>query len=411
MSSSNGEKVKGVLEGTYPWTDQYRVNPGIVEVTDGQTLPKLFEPLTIRNVTFKNRVVVPPMCMYSAEEGYVGDFHLAHLGSFAMGVAGLVIMEATSVTLDGRISPYCPTLHEDAQVAPIQRIAKFIHAQGAKFGIQLAHAGRKASSPPPFHGRSSNLTPSPLSWTPVAPSPIAFGPDWAIPKELSKSDILDLIQSFIDSTLRAERAGIDVIEIHAAHGYLMSNFLSPLSNHREDEYGGSFENRIRFLVQVVNAIRPIWSKPLFVRISADEYAEGGWNSNDTVELAKILKDLGVDVLDCSSGGNIHGALSGVSITSHPGYQVPYADEVKKKTGLMTMAVGLITEPALAEDILQKGAADLIAIGRQHLRNPSFTLTAANALSSTAAPSPSTSTAPLLPTYIPQYAWSIGKFKI
>lgn len=276
----------------------------------------------------------------------------------------------------------------------------------------MAFEGRKASSPPPFHGRSSNLTPSPLSWTPVAPSPIPFGPDWAVPKELSKSDILALIQSFVDSTLRAERAGLDVIEIHAAHGYLMSNFLSPLSNHREDEYGGSFENRIRFLVQVVNAIRPIWSKPLFVRISADEYAEGGWNSNDTVELAKVLKELGVDVLDCSSGGNIHGALSGVSVTSQPGYQVPYAEEVKNKTGLMTMAVGLITEPTHAEDILQKGAADLVAIGRQHLRNPSFTLTAANVLSSSQTSSTSTaSSTPLLPTYIPQYAWSIGKFKI
>jgi 2,4-dienoyl-CoA reductase-like NADH-dependent reductase (Old Yellow Enzyme family) len=390
-TSLNAANDAAYLPEIYPWADKYRVNPGVVLPQEGVTIPKLFEPLTIRNVTIKNRIVLSPLCMYSADRGYIGDFHLAHLSQFALGGAGLIFMEATGVTLEGRISAFCPSLHEDGQIAPIKRIVDVVHATGAKFGMQLGHAGRKASSPPPFAGRGPTIVGTPDSWTPVGPSPIAYAPDWAVPHELTQDEIAAIVQAFVDSVLRARQAGVDVIEIHGAHGYLISNFLSPLSNQRTDEYGGSFENRIRVLTEIVKAVRAVWTGPLFVRVSATEHVEGGWNIEDTVNLAKVLKTLEVDVLDCSSGGNIATAV----IHGAPGYQVPYAAAVRKETGLMTMAVGIITEGVQAEEILQSGSADLVAIGRQFLRESSFPLRAARELN-------------VDPTYIPQYSWAINK---
>jgi 2,4-dienoyl-CoA reductase-like NADH-dependent reductase (Old Yellow Enzyme family) len=357
-------------------------------------VPALFQPITLRGITFKNRVVVSPMCMYSAKDGFVGDFHLAHLGSLAMGGAGLVFMEATGVSLDGRISPYCPTLHDDAQIPSIKRIADFVHANGSVMGIQLGHAGRKASTPAPFAGRAPSLINTPDSWIPLGPSPIPYADNWATPHEMTKEDIGKLIKDFVSATIRADKAGVNVIELHGAHGYLITNFLSPISNKRTDEYGGSFENRIRLLVEIVQAVRTVWNKPLFVRVSATEHVEGGWESKDTIELAKKLVELGVDVLDCSTGGNNPGARNNPFAC----YQVPYAEEAKKETGIKTMAVGMITTGKQAEEIVSQGKADFVAVGRQHLRDHAFTLTAARELN-------------FDPTYIPQYAWSVGKFKM
>lgn len=342
------------------------------------------------------------------------DFHLAHLGSFAMGGAGLVFMESTGVTLDGRISPYCPTLHEDSQIASIARIAKFIQNQGAKFGMQLNHAGRKASTPPPFQGRFATLIGTPDSWQPVGPSAVPYAADWAVPHELTKTEIAEIVKAFVDSTHRAIAAGVDVLEIHGAHGYLVHQFISPISNKRTDEYGGSLENRARFLLEIVKAIRPIWSKPLFVRLSATDWVEGGVTGEETVEISKMLKQLDVDLVDVTTGGNVY-----AKIEVKPGYQVPFAEQVKKNAHIPTMAVGMITDAHQAEAILTEGKADLIALAREHLRHPNFAILAAAELtaaqnaaaSASASTSGETAPAPLLPTYIPPYAWCIGKFKI
>lgn len=354
-------------------------------------LPKLFEPLTIRGVTLKNRIVVPPMCMYSARGGYVTDYHLIHYGKLAMGGAGLIMVEATGVRLDGRISSFCLSLHEDGQIEGLKRIVDYCHAQGSVIGIQLAHAGRKGSTPPAF-GRGPTITEGPDAWPVIGASPIPFAPDWAVPKELTIEEIHDLQTAWVAATLRAEMAGFDVLEIHSAHGYLFHSFLSPHSNKRTDQYGGSFENRARFLVETVEKIRAIWSKPLFVRVSATDYLDqGGWEVDDTVQLAKVLKELGVDVMDISSGGN----AGGVFMDSKPGYQVPFAERVKKESGIITNAVGLIIDAKHAEQILQEGKADLIGVGRQHLREDNFTINAARQLG-------------LQPNLIPQYQWCVGK---
>ena len=382
----------------YPWSPKFHSQPGLIPGATAETLPKLFEPITIRDVTFKNRVVVSPMCTYSAKDGNITDFHLVHLGGFALGGASLVFMEATGVCLAGRISPYCPTLHADSQIAALKRVADFVHANHALFGVQLAHSGRKGSTPPPFGGRAPTQVGTPDSWQPVGPSPIAFGEGWAVPHELTKEEISELVSQFVSSAKRASAAGVDVIEIHGAHGYLVNNFLSPISNHRADEYGGSFENRTRFLKEIVEAVRPVWHGPLFVRLSCNEWVDGGWNMDDTVKLAHLLKELGVDVVDCSSGGNAAHAKMGPIIATGAGYQVPFARQVKHDTGIMSMAVGLITEGKQAEDIIASGDADFVAVGRQHLREPAFTLHAAKDLQQD-------------PTYPPQYAWSIGKFKM
>ena len=303
-----------------------------------------------------------PMCMYSAENGVPNDFHFVHYGSRAQGGTGLIIVEATGVVPQGRITNKCMGIWNDEQVEAFRKIVKFVHENSeSKIGIQLAHAGRKAST---WNGKQISLE---EGWETVAPSPIAYHESERIPHVLSTEEIKSLIQSFRDAAKRSINAGFDLVEIHAAHGYLVHQFLSPLSNIRTDEYGGSFENRIRFLLEIVDAVNEVLDEnhPLFVRISATDYAENGWDLKQSVELAKILKTKNVDLIDVSSGGNIHGA----KITLFDGYQVPFAAEIKKKSGIKTGAVGLIKTAEQAEEILQKEEADLIFVAREILRNP------------------------------------------
>ena len=303
-----------------------------------------------------------PMCMYSAENGVPNDFHFVHYGSRAQGGTGLIIVEATGVVPEGRITNKCTGIWNDEQVEAFQKIVKFVHENSeSKIGIQLAHAGRKAST---WNGKQISLE---EGWETVAPSPIAYHESERIPHVLSTEEIKSLIQSFRDAAKRSINAGFDLVEIHAAHGYLVHQFLSPLSNIRTDEYGGSFENRIRFLLEIVDAVNEVLDEnhPLFVRISATDYAENGWDLEQSVELAKILNTKNVDLIDVSSGGNIHGA----KITLFDGYQVPFAAEIKKKSGIKTGAVGLIKTAEQAEEILQKEEADLIFVAREILRNP------------------------------------------
>lgn len=336
----------------------------------------LFEPLTIRSVMFKNRIAVSPMCEYSSEDGFANDWHLVHLGSRAIGGAALVMAEATAVSPEGRITPADLGIWKDEHIANLKRITQFIEAHDAVPGIQLAHAGRKASHHVPWQGGEA-LSVDEGAWLTLAPSAIAFKENEPLPKEMSKEDIAQCIVDFKTAAQRALQAGFKVIELHAAHGYLINEFLSPLSNHRSDEYGGSFENRIRFLLEIVEAVRSVWPQdyPLFVRISATEWIEGGWNGDDSVALAKVLINKGVDLMDCSTGGNI----SGVRIELHPLYQVPFAELVKKETGMRSGAVGLITTPQECEAILTEGKADLIFLARQLLRDPYFPLHAAKEL--------------------------------
>ena len=303
-----------------------------------------------------------PMCMYSAENGVPNDFHFVHYGSRAQGGTGLIIVEATGVVPEGRITNKCTGIWNDEQVEAFRKIVKFVHENSeSKIGIQLAHAGRKAST---WNGKQISLE---EGWETVAPSPIAYHESERIPHVLSTEEIKSLVQRFRDAAKRSINAGFDLVEIHAAHGYLVHQFLSPLSNIRTDEYGGSFENRIRFLLEIVDAVNEVLDEnhPLFVRISATDYAENGWDLEQSVELAKILKTKNVDLIDVSSGGNIHGA----KITLFDGYQVPFAAEIKKKSGIKTGAVGLIKTAEQAEEILQKEEADLIFVAREILRNP------------------------------------------
>ena len=303
-----------------------------------------------------------PMCMYSAENGVPNDFHFVHYGSRAQGGTGLIIVEATGVVPEGRITNKCTGIWNDEQVEAFRKIVKFVHENSeSKIGIQLAHAGRKAST---WNAKQISLE---EGWETVAPSPIAYHESERIPHVLSTEEIKSLVQSFRDAAKRSINAGFDLVEIHAAHGYLVHQFLSPLSNIRTDEYGGSFENRIRFLLEIVDAVNEVLDEnhPLFVRISATDYAENGWDLEQSVELAKILKTKNVDLIDVSSGGNIHGA----KITLFDGYQVPFAAEIKKKSGIKTGAVGLIKTAEQAEEILRKEEADLIFVAREILRNP------------------------------------------
>lgn len=338
-------------------------------------MAKLFEPLTIKEITFPNRIVVSPMCQYSAVDGYANDWHLVHLGSRAVGGAGLVIVEATAVNPEGRISPGDLGLWDDDQIASLKRIVDFIDNTGSIAGIQLAHAGRKASHSAPWLG-GVQLKEKDGGWPTLGPSEIPFFENEEPPVALDKSGITRIINDFKDATFRAIKAGFKVLEIHAAHGYLMHEFLSPLTNHRTDEYGGSFENRIRLVLEVTDAIRSIWPVhlPLFVRLSATDWFDGGWNVEETVKLSAILKDKGVDLIDCSSGGNI----AKQKIELGPGYQVPFAEAVKS-TGILTGAVGLITTAQQAESILEEGKADMIFLAREFLRNPYFPLVAAKEL--------------------------------
>lgn len=336
----------------------------------------LFEPLQIRDIKLKNRIVVSPMCQYSSEDGFANDWHLVHLGSRAVGGAGLVFCEATAVSPEGRITPSDLGIWKDEHIDFLKRTTKFIETNGAVPAIQLAHAGRKASHHVPWKG-SAVLTKEEGAWQTLAPSAIGYKETDPLPKAMTIYDIKKIINDFSDAAKRSIEAGFKIIEIHAAHGYLINEFMSPLSNVRTDEYGGSFENRIRLLLEIVAVIRSvILNKPLFVRISATDWVEGGWTGDDSVKLAIILKDKGVDVIDCSTGGNIYAQNISVS----PLYQVPFAEKIKKETGILTGAVGMITTPQQAEEILVKQQADLILLARQFLRDPYFPLHAANKLS-------------------------------
>ena len=323
---------------------------------------KLYSPLKFRNLEIKNRWVMSPMCMYSSENGFANDFHFVHYASRAQGGTGLIIVEATGILPEGRITNKCMGIWNDAQAESLKKIVRFIHENTeTKVGIQLAHAGRKAST---WNEKQISLE---EGWETVAPSKIPYGEGERIPHELSVSEIKNLIKSFKDAAKRAIDAGFDVIEIHAAHGYLIHQFMSPLSNVRTDEYGGNFENRIRFLLEIIDEVNEILDEnhPLFVRISGTEYTENGWGIEDSVKLAEILKTKNVDLIDVSSGGNIQGA----KITLFDGYQVPLAAEIKKQTGMKTGAVGLIKTAEMAEEILQNEEADLIFVAREILRNP------------------------------------------
>src|SRR6266849_9660704 len=337
---------------------------------------KLFEPLQLRSIRLKNRIGVSAMCQYSAEEGHPGAWHLVHLGSRAVGGASIVVAEATGVEDIGRISPGDTGLYLDSHVEAWAPIAKFVKENGAVAGIQLAHAGRKASRTAPWLG-GKMVSIAEGGWTPVGPSAIAFDEQHAVPKELKVEEIDALVGKFVKAAGRALAAGFQVVEIHAAHGYLLHEFLSPLSNQRTDAYGGSFENRTRLVCEVVTAVRRVWpeSAPLFLRISATDWIDGGWDLAQSVQLAKLVGPLGVDLIDCSSGGIAPGA----KIRVRSGYQVPFAEEIRRRTGLLTGAVGLITTAAQAHAILQEGKADVVLLAREFLRQPYWPLHAANEL--------------------------------
>lgn len=335
----------------------------------------LFSPLKIREVEFKNRIGVSPMCQYSSEDGFVNDWHLVHLGSRAVGGAGLIIVEAAAVAPEGRITPRDLGIWNDEHIAGLKKIVNFIHSQGSIAGIQLAHAGRKASTREPWNG-GSFIPDEEGGWQTLAPSAIPFSEEHSTPRALSPEDITRIKIEFQDAARRAFDAGFKVVEVHAAHGYLIHEFLSPLSNKRSDEYGGSFENRIRLLLEVVEAVRIPWPEhlPLFVRISATDWVEGGWTKEDSLALSEILRTKGVDLIDCSTGGNVPKA----SIPAGPGYQVEFS-EALKQTGILTAAVGIITSPEQAESIIADGKGDMVLLARQMLRDPYFPLHAAKAL--------------------------------
>jgi 2,4-dienoyl-CoA reductase-like NADH-dependent reductase (Old Yellow Enzyme family) len=339
-------------------------------------MPQLFSALRLRDVTFANRIGVSPMCQYSCVDGYANDWHFAHLAARAAGGAGLVFTEAAAVSPEGRISPQDLGAWSEKHFEPLERIARFVDGQGAVAGIQLAHAGRKASVYRPWSGDGA-VPEAEGGWRPVGPSAIAFGEGYATPEALTVERIAALQLAFATAAGRAYAAGFRAIEIHAAHGYLAHEFLSPLSNHRADAYGGSFDNRTRFLCECAAAVRRALPEacPLFVRISATDWTEGGWDVEQSVELARRLKGLGVDVIDCSSGGNVEKAK--VPIGS--GYQVPFAERIKREADVATAAVGMITAPAQADQIIRTGQADLVLLARELLRDPYWPLRAAREL--------------------------------
>ena len=339
-------------------------------------MSQLFTPITLRDVTVRNRVWVAPMCQYSAVDGVPNDWHLVHLGSFARGGAGLVLTEATAVTPEGRISPEDTGLWNDDQQAAWSRIVAFLHAQGATAGIQLAHAGRKASTYSGFTGEQGGVADDEGGWRPVAPSAEPFPGLREDPEPLDPAGVAAVVTAFGDAAERAVAAGFDVLEVHAAHGYLLHEFLSPLSNHRDDEYGGSFENRVRLVLAVVREVRGRVGDgvPVVLRVSATDWVEGGWSDDDTVRLAALAGAEGVDLVDTSTGGNVH-----ADVPVGPGYQVPFARRIRAEAGVPAGAVGLITEPEQAEAVLADGAADVVLLGRELLRDPHWPLRAAAAL--------------------------------
>lgn len=322
----------------------------------------LFEPIKLRNITIKNRIMMSPMCQYSAQEdGMANDWHFVHYVTRAVGGTGLIMLEATGVEARGRITDRDLGIWKDEQIQPLKRIVDECKKYGATIGIQLAHAGRK-----------SEVTDD----TPVAPTSMEWNKDYKTPKELSKEEIKDIVNKFKEAALRAEKAGFDIIEIHGAHGYLIHEFLSPLSNKRTDEYGGTTENRTRFLKEVIQAVKEVWpkDKPIFLRVSADDYIEGGINIDEMVRILSLIKDEGIDVIDVSSGG-----LLNAKIELYPGYQIKYSERIKRELGFKTASVGLITQPELAEDILRSERADIVILGRELLRNPYWALQAARHL--------------------------------
>ncbi len=336
----------------------------------------LFDPLPLRSITLRNRIVVSPMCQYSSVDGFANDWHMVHLGARAVGGASLVITEATAVTADGRISPQDLGIWSDPHVDGLRRIVSFLQSQGSAAGIQLAHAGRKASTPAPWFGEGT-VPVGAGGWEPVAPTAERFAPDYPLPVALDATGIRDAVRAFGAATVRAREAGFDLVEVHAAHGYLLHQFLSPLVNRRTDEYGGSFDNRIRLTLEVVDEVRREWPErlPLFVRISATDWVEGGWDLDQSVVLARHLATRGVDLIDCSSGG----AVPGAPITVGPGYQVPFAARIRSEAGIATGAVGMITTARQADEILDTGKADCVLLARQFLRDPYFALHAAREL--------------------------------
>jgi 2,4-dienoyl-CoA reductase-like NADH-dependent reductase (Old Yellow Enzyme family) len=339
-------------------------------------MPHLFSELRLRDVTLPNRVGVSPMCQYSCANGFASDWHFVHLGSRAVGGAGLVFTEAAAVVPEGRISPQDLGVWSEAHFEPLERITRFITEQGAVPGIQLAHAGRKASTHRPWSG-SGKIDPADGGWTPLAPSPLAFSDSYPTPREMTGADIEAAQKAFAVAAERAVRAGFRIIELHAAHGYLFHEFLSPLSNQRTDRYGGSFENRTRFLRDTVSAVRKVLPDgcPLFVRISSVDWAPGGWDIEQSVELARLLKALGVDLIDCLSGGNVERAVIPVGA----GYQLPFADRIRRQADMATAAVGMITGAAQADQMVRNNQTDLVLLARELLRDPYWPLHAAQEL--------------------------------
>jgi 2,4-dienoyl-CoA reductase-like NADH-dependent reductase (Old Yellow Enzyme family) len=338
--------------------------------------PALFAPLPLRSVTLRNRIAVSPMCQYSAVEGRATDWHLVHLGSRAVGGAGLVLAEATAVEARGRISPGDLGLWDDAQIEPLARIVRFVEGQGAAAGVQLAHAGRKASTAAPWEGGGA-LAPGGGGWPVVAPSPIPFSPDSPTPTALDERGLQAVVRAFADAARRAREAAFRVVEVHAAHGYLLHQFLSPLSNQRTDGYGGTLRNRSRLLREVLAGVRAVWPEdlPVLVRISATDWVPGGWDVGESVELCRELPGLGVDLVDVSSGGTAPRA----AVPAGPGYQVGFAERIRREAGVATGAVGLITSPEQADQVIRTGQADLVLLARELQRDPYFALRAARAL--------------------------------
>jgi 2,4-dienoyl-CoA reductase-like NADH-dependent reductase (Old Yellow Enzyme family) len=342
-------------------------------------MASLFDPIDFRSLSLPHRIVVSPMCQYSSVTGFASDWHLVHLGSRAVGGAALVFTEATAVTADGRISPQDLGIWSDEHVAGLRRITDFLHSQGSAAGIQLAHAGRKASTRAPWFGEGT-VTPPEGGWEAVAPTAEPFAPSYPVPRALREHEMNGVVRAFEEAARRARDAGFDVVEIHAAHGYLLHEFLSPLVNTRTDGYGGSFDNRIRLTLEVADAVRQAWpdSLPVFVRISATDWVDGGWDADQSVELAKRLRGVGIDLIDCSSGG----AVTGATIPVGPGYQVPFAERIRREAGIATGTVGMITTAAQADAIIRSGQADCVLLAREMLRDPYFAANAAKQMNVT-----------------------------
>ena len=363
--------------------------------------PRLFQPLALRSLSLRNRIVVSPMCQYTAHEGMLNDWHLVHLGKFALGGAALVFTEATAVQKRGRITHGCTGLWHDEQIAGHAAVAHFLRLHGAVPGIQLAHAGRKASTQRPWLGGAplgaEDVARGDLPWEVVGPSAVAVGEGWPLPHALSVTEIQQVVEDFAAATRRSLAAGYQAVELHGAHGYLIQSFLSPIGNKRNDAYGGDLKGRMRMALEVTEAVRGAWPDelPLFFRVSAIDRVDGGWTLDDTVVLARALKAQGVDVVDCSSGG-ISGLVTAARVKRQAGDQVPFAERVRQEAGTMTMAVGLITDPHQAEEILVRNQADLVALGRELLADPNWPLHAATALGAGAEQAP----------WPQQYAWGL-----